>query len=301
MAAVERDTGLSKHTLRVWERRYGFPRPQRNAFGERIYPRDQVAHLRVVKRLMDQGHRPGKIVSMSPEQLRALSERPRSTLLRNAAALAYKEELDNFLDLIKQHRVEELRRQLSNCVLRLGLARFATDVVAQLNAMIQEAVTRGKVENFEERLYAESIQIVLRNGISTIPRPGSAPAVVLLTTFPQETNGIGLLLVEAIFALEGCRCVSLGVQTPIWDIVLAAGALPTDIVALSFSPSLGPNQVTEGLAELRAKLAPTTEIWAAGSNSALDKRPLSGVRRVAGLRDIEGALADWRRNRRSAA
>ncbi|MBK8767339.1 MAG: MerR family transcriptional regulator, partial [Burkholderiaceae bacterium] len=27
ISAVERDTGLSKDTLRVWERRYGFPLP----------------------------------------------------------------------------------------------------------------------------------------------------------------------------------------------------------------------------------------------------------------------------------
>ena len=31
IAAVERDTGLSKDTLRVWERRYGFPSPGRDA------------------------------------------------------------------------------------------------------------------------------------------------------------------------------------------------------------------------------------------------------------------------------
>ncbi|MGA0116507.1 MAG: MerR family transcriptional regulator, partial [Burkholderiales bacterium] len=30
IAAVERDTGLSKDTLRVWERRYGFPAPVRD-------------------------------------------------------------------------------------------------------------------------------------------------------------------------------------------------------------------------------------------------------------------------------
>ena len=35
IAAVERDTGLSKDTLRIWERRYGFPSPQRDALGER--------------------------------------------------------------------------------------------------------------------------------------------------------------------------------------------------------------------------------------------------------------------------
>ncbi len=38
IAAVERDTGLSKDTLRVWERRYGFPTPGRDTLGERAYP-----------------------------------------------------------------------------------------------------------------------------------------------------------------------------------------------------------------------------------------------------------------------
>jgi len=33
IAAVERDTGLSKDTLRVWERRYLFPVPGRDAHG----------------------------------------------------------------------------------------------------------------------------------------------------------------------------------------------------------------------------------------------------------------------------
>jgi MerR family transcriptional regulator, light-induced transcriptional regulator len=53
IAAVERDTGLTKDTLRVWERRYGFPQPDRDGGGERCYPLDQVEKLRVVKRLMD--------------------------------------------------------------------------------------------------------------------------------------------------------------------------------------------------------------------------------------------------------
>ncbi|MGE5129432.1 MAG: MerR family transcriptional regulator, partial [Sphingomonadaceae bacterium] len=57
IAAVERETGVSKDTLRVWERRYGFPQPGRNAHGERVYPADQVARLHRIRRLMDQGLR----------------------------------------------------------------------------------------------------------------------------------------------------------------------------------------------------------------------------------------------------
>ena len=33
IAAVERETGLAKDTLRVWEKRYGFPQPLRDASG----------------------------------------------------------------------------------------------------------------------------------------------------------------------------------------------------------------------------------------------------------------------------
>ena len=42
IAAVERETGLGKDTLRVWERRYGFPRPERDQHGERAYTLDEA-------------------------------------------------------------------------------------------------------------------------------------------------------------------------------------------------------------------------------------------------------------------
>jgi MerR family transcriptional regulator, light-induced transcriptional regulator len=36
IAAVERDVGLSKDVLRAWERRCGFPAPERDTNGERV-------------------------------------------------------------------------------------------------------------------------------------------------------------------------------------------------------------------------------------------------------------------------
>src|SRR5437899_12719187 len=65
IGAVERETGLSKDVLRVWERRYAFPRPSRDENGERLYTTAEIAKLRAVKRLMDVGMRPGKIMLCS--------------------------------------------------------------------------------------------------------------------------------------------------------------------------------------------------------------------------------------------
>ncbi|HEU4620923.1 MAG TPA: MerR family transcriptional regulator [Burkholderiaceae bacterium] len=297
ISAVERDTGLSKDTLRVWERRYGFPQPARDAFGERIYSIEQVDKLRVIKRLMDVGHRPGKIIHHSAEQLHELAA-SLSASARQSMTQASSEnyDLQAFLDLVKTHRVEDLRRLLSQTLLRIGLARFVTEVVAPLNEMVGDAWTRGWFEIFEEHLYTESIQVILRNAINTIPQPGKRPRV-LLTTFPQEQHGLGLLMAEALLSLEGCRCISLGVQTPIWDIVLASTTQHADVVALSFSACLNPNGVLDGLSELRQKLPRSTEIWAGGSCPVLHRKPPADIKVFGRLDSISPAVMEWREQR----
>ena len=37
---VVRITGLRREQLYMWQRRYGFPSPLRDAFGDRVYPPD---------------------------------------------------------------------------------------------------------------------------------------------------------------------------------------------------------------------------------------------------------------------
>lgn len=297
ISAVERDTGLSKDTLRVWERRYGFPSPSRDAFGERIYPLEQVDRLRAIRRLMDIGHRPGKIIGLGAEELQALAD---SAVANGAGAVEIPidslPDIQQLMAIAKSQDIEELRRQLGQRLLRLGLARFVTEVIAPLTQSVGDAWSRGQIEIFEEHLFTESMQVVLRNAISTIPQPGDRPRV-LLTTFPSEQHAMGLLMAEALLALEGCRCISLGVQTPVWDIALACSAQQIDIVALSFSPVMNPNLVVDGLAELRAKLPRSVEIWAGGRCPVLQRRAPADIRVVSELGDLTKALAQWRHHR----
>jgi DNA-binding transcriptional MerR regulator len=288
IAAVERDTGLSKDTLRVWERRYGFPHPDRDQFGERVYPIEQVDKLRVLRRLMDAGHRPGKVIHLPIDQLQTLAAETTGSSVTPRSmgdANAEHEDLQRFLELVKAHEVESLRRALSQAQLRIGMERFVTEIVSPLTRMVGDAWARGYVEVFEEHLYTESIQVVLRSAIGTIPQPARRPRI-LLTTIPQEP--------EAILALEGCRCVSLGVQTPIWDIVLASSAHRADVVALSFSATVNPNQVLDSLFELRQKLPPETAIWAGGNCPILQRRPPQDVTVLSELVDIQPAIRRWR-------
>lgn len=295
IAAVERDTGLSKDTLRVWERRYGFPDPSRDAGGERAYALDQVDKLRIIKRLLDAGHRPGRIVPLDLPALQQLCEQTVDQPKRTVDVALRAGDLQAHLALIREHDLRGLREQLTRLLSRCGVARFVVEVVGPLNAAVGDAWLRGQMEIFEEHLYTETMQVVLRQAIAGIPHAAEQMRPrVLLATFPGEPHGMGLLMAEAMFALEGCACMSLGVQTPLWDIVLAAAALRVDIVALSFTSCTNPNQVVDGLTELRAKLQPAVQVWAGGSAPVLHRRRVADVQPFADFAPLPEALQQWR-------
>ena len=296
IAAVERDTGIGKDTLRVWERRYGFPVPGRDANDERIYPMAQVEKLRVIKRLMDQGHRPGRIVAQSIDALQHLSRGEASLQSQQADDASHvREDLMAYIAMLQTQDHEGIRRELLKTLSQDGLQRFVTDVVAPLTTLVGDAWARGDLAVHEEHLYTECVSSLLRQAIVTIPKAASGvEPVVLLTTFPQEAHGLGLLMVESLLALQGCRCVSLGTQTPVRDIAQAAIAHGADVVALSFSVNMNANHVVDGLIELNLLLPASVEVWVGGRAPALRRRQIERVQVLHDFNAIAEAVTHWR-------
>lgn len=292
IAAVERDTGLAKDTLRVWERRYGFPSPARDNNGERVYPADQVDKLRLIRRLIDQGLRPAKLIGLDPA---ALSE-----LLGGLAATppsgdpARSAQFETILKFVRLHLHEDLRRSLQQLLMKLGLQRFVGEVLAPLNLLVGDAWLRGELEVPEEHLYTEQVQNLLRAAISSQAAASEGRPRVLLTTFPDEQHALGLLMAEAMMVPEGACCISLGTQTPLDDIRNAAQAGRFDIVALSFSSAFPARQALDGLRSLRGGLPSETALWAGGTGLHGIARKLMDVRLFGSIDELPEALRTWR-------
>ena len=289
IAAVERDCGLPKDTLRVWERRYGFPNPLRDRHDERMYPADQVATLRLIRRLVEAGHRPGKVVGRSDEDL--------SELLRQVGVPAVQvigAEARQVLELLGACDAAGLRDVLHATVLRDGLGAFAAEIGPGLAEAVGAAWSRGELEIHQEHLFTEQFTTVLRSAINAAQGAGlpRRRPRVLFSTFPQEPHSLGLLMAQAMFTLEGCLGISLGVQTPIPEIAAAARAHEADILALSFSSMIPAPQAVAGLTELRGLIPDTVEIWAGGACPGL--RPKPGVSVLRALSAIGPAVTAWR-------
>jgi DNA-binding transcriptional MerR regulator/methylmalonyl-CoA mutase cobalamin-binding subunit len=289
ISAVERETGLSKDVLRIWERRYGFPRPGRDDNAERQYAAGDVAKLRAIKRLMDTGLRPGKLIRQSLDELNALAEK-RIHPRRDTVAPPIEREV---LGLLKSHDVGGLQAVLANGLLRQGVQRFVIETIAPLNRAVGEAWMRGELQVFEEHLYTESTQATLRSAVGAFPRQSGAPRI-LLTTVPGEQHGLGLLMADALLTPEGAQCISLGTQTPLEDIRRATSAHKVNIVALSFSSAFPLRQAGDALALLRRQLPSTIALWAGGENLRRLRKSLLGVQLLPELSDALEALKSWR-------
>jgi MerR family transcriptional regulator, light-induced transcriptional regulator len=289
ISAVERETGLSKDVLRMWERRYAFPKPLRDDNGERQYSGADVGKLRSIKRLMDVGMRPGKIIGLSAGELDTLAD-ARAGHPRLSAAPALERDV---LTMLHAHDMTGLQHTLANLVMRQGLQRFVLDSVVPLNAAVGDAWMRGDLQVFEEHLYTEQVQVALRTAINAFPRQAGSPRV-LLTTLPSEQHGLGLLMVEALLVPEAAQCISLGTQTPLEDVRRAAVAHHVQIVALSFSAAFPVRQAADALAALRRQLPAHVSLWAGGEMVRRVRKTLAGVVLMPDLASAQAALRSWR-------
>lgn len=298
ISAVERDTGLSKDVLRVWERRYGFPTPLRDGNGERLYAPRQVERLRTIRRLMDAGHRPGRLLTLTEAELLALS-RPRGATdtARGGPASQSGDNLatGSVVTVLMAHaracETELLAQALAAALLQRGLSAFVRDVMLPLLEQIDDARLHGDMPPFAERYCREQLRrtLLMARGLLAM-RPaagaGQLQAVAVLATLPHDTDDLPLLAAEALLLGEGMHCLSLGMQAPVADIATAANQLGAAVVVPSFAASLSPKIAMASLEALREALPAAIPVWAVGELIGRLRREPAGVTLIASVDDI---------------
>lgn len=276
IGTVERDTGIGRDTLRIWERRYGFPDPERNTKGERVYSAEQVRRLQLMRRLLDQGLRPGKVVPLGEEALGRLagtlpeaSSRPDDVDPAHADLIA----------LASSGDISALTAALERALAREGLRGFVLNTFAPLATTVGALWAGGRLQIFEEHLLTRHLVHFLDVAMSRVGRPAGDPEV-LLATLPGEQHALGLLMVEALLVHADRVTLNLGTEVPLDQIVAAVERSGVKTAALSFSACYARGSIRADLEELVDRLPSGVALWIGGAGVQRLRRLPPSVQRM---------------------
>ena len=284
MAAVCRATGLGQHTLRVWERRFNFPRPLRLPSGHRRYPGDQVERLRLIARAIAGGHRASSVVPLEPDALQGLLA-AHARIESGAEAF-----IERLLPLVRSFDRAGVHAMLQHAVAELGSRAFLHERVVPMVENIGEKWVSGALDIRHEHFISEVLVGTLRElreplEISTPGRP------VLLTTLPGEAHTIGLHMAALTIALAGRRATVLGAQTPPDEVVAAARTMHPVAVGLSVTTATATPETARLVNTLAEELPAGVRLWLGGAGCRVLTGLGKDVQRMPTLDHLTRALA----------
>jgi DNA-binding transcriptional MerR regulator len=281
---VVRVTGLRREQLYMWQRRYGFPSPARDAFGDRIYSPAQVAKLKLVKQLLSEGWRAGSVVPLS------------DTALESMLGVAVSEErallppdIAQGVALLAEHRVGELQSHLSKLLVGKGLRRFLEEVLIPLNEAVHDNVVRGDMGTFQELRFVDLSQRLLRD-VNRLVRPPRNARLILLSTPPNDPNQLGLAILELLLFTEGTNCLTLGAGVPSAEIAAAADAYSVATVVLLFDRGISGKIAGQEIRTLRSELSVELPLVVSGRAVNLLAKPIEGVRTAPDFNSVMASL-----------
>jgi len=299
---VCRRTGLSTHLIRAWEKRYNAVVPQRTGTNRRLYSDSDVDRLKLLTRLITEGHSIGQIAGLDRGRLEAILSAAQSKEISPTAEPASPPSTGSVAELLGRAQAavtdangDALFDALTDANVVLSQPLLLSGVVGPLLNWIGSRWHSGNLRIANEHLATS----VLRDFLAELrrknrTRPG---APVLVTATPSgEPHEFGALMASLSAASDGWRDVYLGANTPWQEIANVAQDSNARAVALSLSyPGDDPN-VFDELENLRRYLPESIPIFVGGSGASNQRASLEdlGLRCTDSLDNLRIALSDLR-------
>lgn len=208
---LEALSGIKAHTIRIWEKRYGFLVPERTSTNIRFYSDEELKLLLNVAALVKRGHKISKVATYGDrrihEEVLKLNEQSSS--------------MDDYLDQLVIHiinfdsrKFEDLLNELQG---KLGFERLVTDLIFPLFRKIGIYWQIGSLFPAQEHLISNLIR--QRFIIETAKFKASDTAGTALIFLPEnEWHELGLLYSHYLVASRGMNAIYLGQNVPMEDL-----------------------------------------------------------------------------------
>jgi DNA-binding transcriptional MerR regulator len=276
-------TGVPSATLRAWERRYGIPTPERTSSSYRLFSDHDVAAIRKLKELCDEG--------MSPAEAARQVVRVEEASNTPVESDPYLRAGESILTAIEDFEPQGVERAIRGAMFLGSASTVYQRVIGPTMRMVGDRWHEGVFSVAQEHMATEALGSAARDMLRLLDPASSAPEVIL-ACFADEEHSLPLYGVAFALVQWGYRPVVLGARTPPSAIRHAVESIQPALVGLSLSitpPAYRARELVDGYAEAvgdvpclvgGAGMAPIHDAIEASGGIAVGTLPLDEVKSI---------------------
>ncbi len=221
---LENLSGIKAHTIRIWEQRYSFLKPQRTNTNIRYYTNDELKKLLNIALLNKYGYKISHIDRMSGGEIK-------EKIVSLTQTEAQQDRIVN--DLIRQMvdlDTEGFEFTLDNHIVTRGIEKAIIHVIFPFLEKIGVLWVTNHIIPAQEHLASNIIRQKLVMGIENAHSHIKTNKTILLFLPESEHHEIGLLFAHYLLKNRGFKILYMGADTPLDDVAFVVKQKKPDLI-----------------------------------------------------------------------
>ncbi|HVG57746.1 MAG TPA: MerR family transcriptional regulator [Hyalangium sp.] len=256
-------SGVRVELIRAWERRYGFPHPQRTPSGYRVYTQRDVELLKRLKQLTEEGVAIREAVKMLPQLQLTMTEKGEEQV-GEVSTSSLQAWFSSVLAAAEGHDQARVSAIVDEVLSALPPLKAFDEVLVPVQREVGERWHAGRLTVAQEHLVSQVVRARVVSLLHAAPANERARHAVL-ACLPDEQHEIGLLGAALRLRHAGVQVTLLGQSVPAGDLGRAVDALRPDLVGLSAVVDPGEPVFEVMLKPVLEALPQGTTVWVGGS------------------------------------
>ncbi|MHA4895990.1 MerR family transcriptional regulator [Pedobacter sp. PWIIR3] len=285
---LEQLTGVSSHTIRIWERRYNALEPMRSAGNTRLYGDDQLRKLLNIVSLSQSGLKISQVCALSEGDMNSLLQQEIEQTASNDADYEYY--ISRLLSYGLNYDGQQFEELLSHCIIRHNLKTSYLNVIYPMLVRLGLMWRKDNICPAREHFLSSLIRQRLYRSISEIDTVSKPESTWLLFLPEDEDHEIGLLFANYLLKASGQKVIYLGAKVPLESAYDVIRCNHIDHVLVFMVRSRPSAQAESYLGEL-GRIFEKQKVHVAGNLKAIDENALlSNVDCYTGISDLENEI-----------
>jgi DNA-binding transcriptional MerR regulator len=286
---LENLSGIKAHTIRIWEQRYAFLKPQRTATNIRYYSNVELKTLLNISLLNKYGYKISHINRMNNDELR-------EKILTLSNSQAQQERIVN--DLI-QHMIdfnmEEFEQVLDSFILSRGVEKAITFIIFPFLERIGILWLTDHINPAQEHLVTNIVRQKIIVGIENIVTPLQLKTKVLMFMPENEHHELGLLFLQYLLKSRGVKTIYLGANVPVKDLEIVVNLKKPDYIYTHLTTVMREFNFDKFLNNLKTRFSDTPILISGLLTSTFDKKsPGGNIHFLKSLTEVTDFIAGFK-------